>query len=126
MAPELADVLREQMKRFPVLPAGFLFPACTGGTRGGDTLRKSFGALLKIAGINKAGLTPYSLRNTFNSIGESLFGSSLALRDSLGHVGADMTELYNRTIPEERAEIAKGVLSVVHTARRGHRRTHTS
>ena len=117
MAPELADVLREHMKRFPTLPAGFLFPARTGGTRGGDTLRKPFKEVLKIAGITTEGLTPYSLRNTFNSIGESLFGSSLALRDSLGHVGADMTELYNRTTTEERAEIAVGILGVVRSAR---------
>ncbi len=117
MASELAEVLKEHMKRFPTLPAGFLFPARTGGTRGGDTLRKPFSQLLKIAGITTAGLTPYSLRNTFNSIGESLFGSSLALRDSLGHVGADMTELYNRTTAEERAEIAAGILGVVRAAR---------
>ncbi len=117
MAPELADALREHLKLFPMLPAGFLFAARTGGTRGGDTLRKPFAQLLKIAGITTIGLTPYSLRNTFNSIGESLFGSSLALRDSLGHVGADMTELYNRTTAEERSEIASGILGVVRAAR---------
>lgn len=119
MAPELAEVLKEHMRQFPTLPAGFLFPACTGGTRGGDTLRKPFSKALKIAGITTEGLTPYSLRNTFNSIGESLFGASLALRDSLGHVGADMTELYNRTTTDERAEIASGVLRAVRAARLG-------
>lgn len=117
MAAELAEVLTEHMKRFPTLPAGFLFPARTGGTRGGDTLRKPFKEVLKIAGITTEGLTPYSLRNTFNSIGETLFGASLALRDSLGHVGADMTALYNRTTAEERAEVASGILGVVRSAR---------
>ena len=116
MAPELAEVLREHLRRFPTLPNGYLFPALTGGPGRGDTLRKPFRRALELAKIEKPGLVTYSLRNTFDSIGERLFGSSLALRDTLGHVGADMTELYKRTTAEERAEVASGIMAAIRAA----------
>lgn len=113
MVPALADVLRDHLKLFPTLPSGFLFPSSAGGPARGDTLSKPFRRIVELAEVNKPGLTTYSLRNTFDSIGEQLFGSSLALRDTLGHVGADMTELYKRTTLDERRQVAEGFTAAI-------------
>lgn len=117
---ELAAVLREHRRRFPGVGDALVFPATrirTGdrevpGPRWESSLKKPFARALTAAGIDKPRLSPYSLRNTFNSLAEQTDRSGIVLRDTMGHSDAAMTERYKNTTVDERLALQAEVIAM--------------
>lgn len=110
--PEIAQLLRERRKRIkgPFALPGALggIDAKTGRHRLADP-RKTFRAIMELAGITRKGLVIHSLRATWITNGLRMKESTEAVRNAVGHASISSTQGYAALVEDDKRRVSDAI-----------------